>query len=836
MFKNMRIAAKIGIGFLGILVMVAALVIFARSRLQRIDAIVDMVVKDRNVKVRQCYQLLDNLNVASRALRNIALAVDDPARRKEVARVEGIRDNQSAVLDSLAKSLDSGEAKVLFEKVSQARLAYAPLQKKVMESGMAGDVEGARNLLFGDFRTAQNEYMDDLKTLVAFQTRLADADGEDAATLAASTVLALQVAAGAMFLLSLLLLWAITRSIVRPIGECMELADSVAAGRIDMEVRVETTEETGKLKSAMAGMIAAIRRMGADVTRLSDAAVQGKLSIRADASKHEGEYRRIVEGVNETLDAVIGPLNVTAKYVEDISKGVIPPTITDKYNGDFNVIKTNLNSVVKMMNDLLAETDIIIKAAADGELDKRADANKFLGGWNQLVKGVNDTIANIVNPLMVTANYVDNVSKGVIPPQITDVYKGQYNIIKTNLNSVVLMMSDLLKEADILVNAALSGSLSTRAEADKFQGGWKELMVGFNKTLDAVLEPINEAAGVLDQVAARDMTALVKGEYKGDHAKIKLSLNTAVMNLENALSQVGEATQQVASASGQISSGSQSLAQGANEQASSLEEVSASLEEMASMTRQSSDNAVAAKTLAGEADDHARSGTEAMARMSTAIVKIKDSSDQTAKIVKTIDEIAMQTNLLALNAAVEAARAGEAGRGFAVVAEEVRNLAQRSAQAAKNTADMIAESVKNAEDGVRISSEVSVSFEKIATSSKKVNDLIGELASASREQAQGIKEVNSAVSQMDKVTQQNAANAEESASASEELSSQAQELQAMVGQFRLSGSRQSLGKAPQKFKQSMPESRKISLVEERGHRRISADEAVRTDVEALAEF
>jgi uncharacterized phage infection (PIP) family protein YhgE len=171
--------------------------------------------------------------------------------------------------------------------------------------------------------------------------------------------------------------------------------------------------------------------------------------------------------------------------------------------------------------------------------------------------------------------------------------------------------------------------------------------------------------------------------------------------------------------------------------------------------------------------------------MSESINKIKESSDQTAKIVKTIDEIAMQTNLLALNAAVEAARAGEAGRGFAVVAEEVRNLAQRSAEAAKNTANMIEESVKNAEDGVKIAGEVAQSFESIATGNAKVNDLIAEIAAASGEQSQGIDQVNTAVAEMDKVTQQNAANSEESASAAEELSSQAEELQSMVAQFTL---------------------------------------------------
>jgi methyl-accepting chemotaxis protein len=177
-----------------------------------------------------------------------------------------------------------------------------------------------------------------------------------------------------------------------------------------------------------------------------------------------------------------------------------------------------------------------------------------------------------------------------------------------------------------------------------------------------------------------------------------------------------------------------------------------------------------------------------MKRMGSAIMKIKESSDSTAKIIKTIDEIAFQTNLLALNAAVEAARAGEAGKGFAVVAEEVRNLAQRSAEAAKNTAQLIEESQENSEGGVRISDEVGKILGRIVDGVKKVNDLIGEFNAASNEQSNGIEQVNIAVSQMNKVTQQNAANSEESASAAEELNSQAEELAAMVSGFKLSSS------------------------------------------------
>ncbi len=246
------------------------------------------------------------------------------------------------------------------------------------------------------------------------------------------------------------------------------------------------------------------------------------------------------------------------------------------------------------------------------------------------------------------------------------------------------------------------------------------------------------------------------------------------------ISGLTDGSNQVAAASNQVSSSSQQLAEGASEQASSLEEVSSSLEEMTSMTKQNTENAKQADIVAKEAQKAAQKGAEAMIRMSEAINRIKSSSDETAKIIKTIDEIAFQTNLLALNAAVEAARAGEAGMGFAVVADEVRNLAQRSAEAAKNTATLIEGAQSNADNGVAVSKEVEIILSEIAESARKVTQLVSEVSSASDEQSQGITQLNNALGQMDKVTQASAASAEESASASEELSSQAAELQGIV--------------------------------------------------------
>ena len=246
---------------------------------------------------------------------------------------------------------------------------------------------------------------------------------------------------------------------------------------------------------------------------------------------------------------------------------------------------------------------------------------------------------------------------------------------------------------------------------------------------------------------------------------------------------LGEGASQVASASSQVSASSQSIAQGASEQAASLEETTSALEEMSSMTKKNAQTAQQAAALATEAQSSSNRGNNSMQKMSKAIVDIEKSATETAKIIKVIDEIAFQTNLLALNAAVEAARAGEAGKGFAVVAEEVRNLAMRSAEAAKTTAGMIEASVQNSKGGVAIAVEVAKVLEEITTASTKVNALVGEIAAASHEQAQGIEQVNTAVAQMDQVTQANAASAEESAAASEELSSQAAQLNELVNEL-----------------------------------------------------
>ncbi len=339
------------------------------------------------------------------------------------------------------------------------------------------------------------------------------------------------------------------------------------------------------------------------------------------------------------------------------------------------------------------------------------------------------------------------------------------------------------KELETIVSATRLGDLSQRVSTDGKQGFFMHLATGVNSLIEELSNVFRDVSHTLSALSSGDLTKPVSRDYQGEFGRIKDDLNNTLVHLSKVLAELREATASVNVASNEISAGNTNLSGRTEQQASSLEETAASMEELTSTVRNNADNAQQANTVAASARQLAEKGGEVVGRAVTAMEQINASSSKIAEIIGVIDEIAFQTNLLALNASVEAARAGEQGRGFAVVATEVRNLASRSADAAKEIKDLINDSVNKVHAGASLVNESGETLSEIVGGVKKVGDIVAEIAAASAEQAAGIDQVNQAITSMDEMTQQNAALAEQTSAASVSLYEKAQAMEKSIAFF-----------------------------------------------------
>ncbi|MFT3912717.1 MAG: methyl-accepting chemotaxis protein [Anaeromyxobacteraceae bacterium] len=546
----------------------------------------------------------------------------------------------------------------------------------------------------------------------------------------------------------------------RPVHVAAESLDRIAKGDLPEPITEEWQGDFDGVKQSLNRSVATLQRLEADAAELADALVHGRLLTRADAAAHEGAYRRIVEGVNESvgsivahLDAVPAPAmvvdrdlkvlwmnkaatSVGGRALQDFQGG---PCREAFCTGDCGTERCATAKTIQTGSPAGGQTVARPKgnaalAAAGVEIDYNAVPIRARGQVVGALEVVTDQTA--VRRAMRKAEKVsayqaretqrvvaalEKLSKGDLAMDVavaeadgdTAEARQVYATISAAIERSAEAVRALTRDAAALVDAAIGGRLSTRADAGKHQGDFRKIVEGVNRTLDAVIAPVNDAVKVLEQLSKRDLRARVSGDYQGDHARIKEAVNATGEALHEALQQVAAAVDQVSSAATQIAASSQAVASGASEQASSLQETGASVESLAERTKHSADSAQQANLLAQNARTAAADGSQAVDQMQGVMNRIKASAEGTSQIIKDVSDIAFQTNLLALNAAVEAARAGEAGRGFAVVAEEVRSLALRAKEAATKTEELIRQSVKEAGEGETTAKHVSAKLGEI---------------------------------------------------------------------------------------------------------------------------
>jgi len=536
-------------------------------------------------------------------------------------------------------------------------------------------------------------------------------------------------------------------------------------------------------------------RFDEEISRLVKAAVNGQLNERGKCDDFQNSYRDLMAEVNAMLDAVIGPLKVTAGYVEHISKGDIPEKITANYNGDFNTIKLNLNQCIDAVNSLVADASTLTKAAVEGRLETRADASKHQGDYRKIVQGVNDTLDAVIGPLNFSAGYVDRISKGDIPEKITASYNGDFNTIKINLNQCIDAVSTMVADAVMLSKAAVEGKLETRADASKHQGDYRKIVQGVNSTLDAVVGPMQDVGGILTKLAGGDFTALVANKYAGDY---ELLTNTLSKSVRSALEQIGRNVASLASSAEELNKVSQSMGSNADETATQASVVSAAAEQVSTNVQTVATGAdemgASIKEIAkntAEATRVASSAVRTAEATNETISKLGQSSAEIGQVIKVITSIAQQTNLLALNATIEAARAGEAGKGFAVVANEVKELAKETAKATEDISRKI-EAIQGDTNGAvsaigqisQVIAQISDIQTTIASAIEEQSATTNEIGRTLAEAAKGSTDISKNIGGVAEAARATTVGATDTSKAAQSLEKMAAELQTLVSQFR----------------------------------------------------
>jgi methyl-accepting chemotaxis protein len=452
--------------------------------------------------------------------------------------------------------------------------------------------------------------------------------------------------------------------------------------------------------------------------------------------------------------------------------------------GAENSVAAAMNSMQTRLQAFVAEQSLMARAHEGGALEHAMDVGKFQGVYRDMASSTNELVRAHIDVQMRMVQVMKVYASGDFS-LVMDRLPGERARITEAMDAVRTNLLAVNQEIDVLVQAAARGDFSARGNAAQYEHRFREMVEGLNTLMQTAQGGLSEVARVLSALSRGDLSERISNEYEGTFGQLKDDANTTVDALTGMMGQIRLSASAITSASKQIATGNSELSERTDTQAANLEATASSMEELTATVKQNAESAMQANQLVVGASNVALRGGEVVQQVVQTMGEISDSSKRIADIISVIDGIAFQTNILALNAAVEAARAGEQGRGFAVVASEVRNLAQRSAAAAKEIKELISDSAGKVQSGSRLVGEAGQTMEEIVGSVKRVMNIMAEITAASVEQSSGIEQVNRAITQMDGVTQQNALLVKGEAVAARSLEEQSAALMRAVGQFKL---------------------------------------------------
>ncbi|WP_036302900.1 methyl-accepting chemotaxis protein [Methylotenera sp. L2L1] len=797
----------------------------------------DSVYKDTNYaneNIVPSVIKLDEMRYKFNTLRirvaNHTLIKDDAKMAEVEAAIRKLQSELKDITETYVSFISDEQEKRLLEADVEGLNAYYSRMEPILDASRTNQKELAHELYIA-IRTPAEKANDDIASHMSYKVELGQKYANDALTVKQHAT-RLSLVMGLLIVLATIILGVfITRNLRKQLGgepnDVAKIANDIANGDLNSAIKINA-DDRSSLMASMFTMQQTLKTVIEEQSTMSAQNKLGNISAQIDAAKFRGTYKTMATNINEMASNQADVMRKVTACIAEFSKGNFDEPL-ERFPGQRAFINERVEQLRINIKTLIAEMQNMSQQHDLGEIDVEVDVAKFTGTYAEMAQSLNKMVGSHVREKEEVTQVMRALGDGDFDVQIQQ-YPGKKAEINKNLDRLKGKLKGAVDSVKWVTNEHAQGNIDMSLHAHLFKGGFSELAAAVNAIVagqleltekalacvkafgegdfDAPLEKfpgkkvfvneaieqvrtnlkaLNEDAQLLADAAhaGRVTVRADANRHQGDYRKIVNGMNETLEMIVGPIVTVQQSVETINTAAREIAQGNADLSRRTEDQAASLEKTAASMEELSSTVKQNADNAKQANQLASAASGVAVKGGVAVSAVVSTMAEINESAKKIEDIISVIDGIAFQTNILALNAAVEAARAGEQGRGFAVVAGEVRNLAQRSASAAKEIKELITNSVNKTAEGTKQVETAGDTMQEIVSSVKRVSDIIGEISAASQEQSVGIEQVNEAIMKMDDVTQQNTALVEEAAAAAESMMEQADELMNAISVFQL---------------------------------------------------